>query len=190
MKILALDIARTSGFCVGVAGEAKPRVWAERLAKKGEGYEEACANLGRTLRDWLRVESPDLIAIESWLHPLAQPSGDAAIMQLHLHGVVRGIVACKSIPIRMPTPADVRIHFCGKSSAFKRTRGPKTPQEKAEARKATKAMVINRAILLGYLPRDCKDDNAADAAALWDFACAHYARATPPSIHLFNEAAP
>lgn len=189
MKILALDIARTTGFCLGSSGDGKPRAWSERLVKKGEGYEDACGSIGRTLRDWLRVENPDLLVIESWLHPLAQPSGDAAIMQLHLHGAVRAVAACKGVPIRMPTPAEVRVHFCGKASAVKRTRGPKTPQEKAEVRKATKAMVINRAILLGYLPHGCTDDNAADAAALFDFACAHYAR-EPAHIRLFNEVAP
>jgi Holliday junction resolvasome RuvABC endonuclease subunit len=190
MRILALDIARKTGFCVGVAGEPKPRIWSENLAKKGESYEEATARLSRTLRDWVRVESPDLIVIESWLHPLAQPSGDAAIMQLHLHGAARAIAACKDIPVRMPTPAEVRVHFCGKSSAVKRTKGPKTAAEKAEARKATKAMVVNRAILLGYLPRESKDNDAADAAALWDYACAHYARVQSQPLHLFNEAAP
>jgi Holliday junction resolvasome RuvABC endonuclease subunit len=189
MKILALDIARKTGFCVGIAGAGNPRIWSESLAKKGEGYEDACGRLARTLRDWVRIENPDMLVIESWLHPLAQPSGDAAITQLHLHGVARAIAACKDIPIRMPTPAEVRVHFCGKASAVKRTKGPKTAAEKAEARKATKAMVINRAILLGYLPRDSKDNDAADAAALWDYACAHYARVQNSPLHMFNEAA-
>jgi Holliday junction resolvasome RuvABC endonuclease subunit len=190
MKVLALDIARQCGLCVGEAGAGKPVVSSHNLARKGEGYEAACQKFAPLLRDWIRVESPDLIAVEHWLHPLAQPSADAVIMQLHLHGVVRGIAGCKAIPIRMPTPDEVRVHFCGQKSAMKRTHGPKTPQQKAEARKATKQMVINRAILLGYLPHGCTDDNMADAAALFDYACAHYARVQNQPLHLFNEAAP
>lgn len=190
MKILCLDLARQLGMAVGTAGADKPTISSHNLAKKGEGYEAACAKFGPLLRDWMRVESPDLVVVEHWLHPLAHPSADAVIMQMHLHGVVRGLAGCKGVPIRMPTADEVRIHFCGKKSAMKRTRGPKTPQQKAEARKATKSMVINRAILLGYLPHGCTDDNAADAAALFDFSCAHYARVNSAPLHLFNEGAP
>jgi hypothetical protein len=139
------------------------------------------------MRDWLRVESPDAIIVEDFLHPLAQLSADVVIQQLHFHGVVRALAACKSVPIRTVRADVVRVHFCGKKSALKITRGEKTPKQKADARKATKQMVLQRAILLGYLPRGASDDNAADAAAIFDWACHHVARTTPRELHLFEE---
>lgn len=187
MKLLCLDLGRKTGIAVGEAGVIPPRIWTEILARKGEGYEAACERLGPVLRDWLRLENPDMIVIEHWLHPIAHPDANAVIMQFHLHGVVRGIAGCRSIPIRMPQPAEIRSHFCGKAFAMPRSRGPRTAAQKAEARKATKAMVINRAVLLGYLPRGSDADDSADAAAMFDWASVHVCRTSPAELHFFGE---
>ena len=49
--------------------------------------------------------------------------------------------------------------------------------------------VLNRAILLGYLPHGSKGWDEANAAALWDYGCAKFARALPKELVMFGERA-
>lgn len=83
---------------------------------------------------------------------------------------VRSIAACYDIPVRAPYPASIRKHFCGQVTASQKRGRPRTDREASEDRAATKAMVIARARQLGYLPRDCFDDDRADVAAIFDYA--------------------
>jgi hypothetical protein len=46
--------------------------------------------------------------------------------------------------------------------------------------------VLRRAILLGYLPEDSKDWDCANAAALWDYGCAKFARAVPKELVMYG----
>ena len=39
----------------------------------------------------------------------------------------------------------------------------------------TKRAVVKMARLLGYIPKDCDDDDMADACAVFDFASSHFA---------------
>jgi hypothetical protein len=186
MKFMTLDLAKRTGICVGTAGE-KPRAWSERLANKDESYPEACAKLSDILVDWLRLESPDMLVVEDFLQPGAHRSGHSVIMQLHLHGVARAIAHRRSVPVKVVNVDKVRVHLCGKKSALPITRGPKTSRQKQEARDETKRMVLKQCKLLGLIPKFSDDTDASDAAALWEFACAHFARATPPSLVMFDE---
>lgn len=187
MRIMAFDLdSYRTGFACGNAGE-KPRVQTWLLRRKGEPVDDAVKNFGRTLRDVLIVESPDLIAAEDFMNPQAQKSADAVIASLELHGALIGVAGLWGVRIERAHVDTIRRHFCGRSSAFPRTRGPKTARQKAEARQATKDMVLRRAKLLGYLPADCRDDDKADACAIWDFACATYAGVKPRELVLFGE---
>jgi hypothetical protein len=172
--ILALDIATYTGFALGRAGEI-PASGTVRLKKPHEPPEVAAFNMRCFLRDRLMLERPDLICIEHYLHPTAQKSGDAVILQLFCFGVAVSEAMARNIAYVTPKAATVRKHFIGAANMGER--------------KATKDAVIQRARLLGYIPRDCRDDNRADACALFDFAAATYARARPPELIMFGERA-
>jgi hypothetical protein len=187
VRIMALDLANRSGYACGIAGEGKPRLEAWVLKKQGEPVERACRNLSCTLRDRIQLENPDLIVVENWLHPAASRNADSTITHLHLHGAVEGIAGIFGIPTVKPTSAQFRTHFCGQSTAAPRRKIARTDKQKNQDREATNRMVVKRAIVLGYLSHGSDDWDKASAAALWDWACATYARKIPKELVLFGE---
>lgn len=192
MRILALDLATVAGFCFGEAGDMPPQSFSIRLAPRGADPHTASRALGPTLRDrFFRFKEswPEMIVAEDHLHPTASIGGDAIVSQVLLHGALNAIAAAYGVQVRRIPAATIRKHFCGKSSALPRGKGERTPKEKAEARKATKAMVVGRCHALGYFPNSVIDDNRADACAAWDWASANIARVAPRDLRMFGEAA-
>jgi hypothetical protein len=205
MRILALDLASRVGWAVGDAG-SKPEVGAFVLREGDERIEDAIPRLGSWLvrdgrttvgmaigprqvyaSDALPVPmllGVDLVVAEDYL-PLGGLGGftspasqETAVL---LNGAVRmacGMWGVGGVPIRCPHPDKVRVHFCGQRSAAPRrpTGYKRTSREQREDREATKNMVIARAQMLGYIPRDCHDDDMADACALFDFASSFWGR--------------
>src|SRR5690606_10064657 len=91
-----------------------------------------------------------------------------------LHGVVDGVAERFDLDCREVHDATARKHFIGKG--------------RMGDREATKRAVLTRCHQLGWLARDCRDEDRADALCVWDWACAHVAR-RPGAIQLFPEAA-
>ena len=185
--ILALDCAeKRTGFALGRAGE-KPRPQIVQLRDKGDQIEVAAATLARFMRRVLARDTVDLICLEHYL-PGGAASGRTTFNtiegQVALHFTVRALATCYGVRVESPYPMTVRKHFCGTiSGAERRPRGYKrTPKEAAEDREKTKIMVLRRAQLLGYIPRDCYDDDLADAAAIFDYASSTYGRAAPAFV--------
>ncbi len=174
MRIMALDIATVTGFACGEAGSI-PQSGSVRLKRPGEGPDIAAFNMLAFLRDRFVLDRPDLCCIEDFLNPVAHKSADAVILQLQCFGVA--VAVCRSYGVRYetPRPETIRKHFAGRG--------------RAGSRQETKAMVLNRAKALGYIPRDCKDDNRADACAAFDYASAHFARVQPKALVFFGERA-
>lgn len=108
------------------------------------------------------LEGVDLLTVEHFL-----PSGalkgyttaDTREGQIGLNYAARATAAVRKVPFRSPLPQTIRKHFCGRAY---------DPQGN------TKMMVIRNAQVLGYIPRDCVDDNMADAAALFDFSSSYW----------------
>jgi len=189
VRILALDLARRMGFAIGEAGDI-PRAGAKLLASKEEPPAAGAQELGRFIRDMIVLDKPDVVVVEHWLHPSAQRSGDVVLWQLHLHGALHGVLGCwHGIRFEQVAPATVRKHFCGAASAAPRRGRERTAREQRADRAATKDMVIDRAVMLGYLPKTRRDDDIADACALWDWAAHTIARSTPQRLVMFGEAA-
>lgn len=172
MRIMALDPATVTGFAFGEAGSI-PKSGSVRLKRPGESADVAAFNALAFLRDRFVLDRPDLCCVEHYLTPVAQKSADAVILSIMVFGVI--VAMCRAYGVRFEAPkADtIRKHFCGAANAG--------------ARANTKLMVLNRAKLLGYIPRDCADDNRADACAAFDYASAHFARVQPRDIALFGE---
>lgn len=175
--IFALDLAARCGFAVGVAG-SKPRAGTMVLKQPGDPRAVAFGNLIAWLNsEWSR-ERPALVMTEAPLPLQAfRTLGNAAatVRVTHgLHAIVEGM--CVRFGIEHEEVADsmIRRHFIGRRNMGERAK--------------TKAAVIQRCHVLGYMPKDCRDDNRADAIALWDYATAlHGSRSA--ALHLFGERA-
>lgn len=171
MRILALDQAEyVVGFAIGDAG-ALPRVETYRLRAKDERTEDAIARYAVWLRDMIAEHEVKLCCVEHFV-PLGAMKGrtNAASHegQIGLGYAARAVAAVAGVHFRSPHLNTIRSHFCGAISGGSRA--------------LTKEMVIKRARMLGYIPRDCKDDNMADAAALFDFSSNYFARKAPAFI--------
>lgn len=186
IKILALDPARNTGWACGVAGEI-PASGVHRLLKTGEPAERLTAAALIFLRDMIRAHRPDLIVREKQMDPSAQRSSDVVRSDMWIHG---GFLAAADLyGVRMiDVPVQTwRKHFCGRSSAAPpRKRGAvRTASDRHRDRKETKLMTIDRAIMLGYVPKECADDNRADATGIWDYAAHVHGKAVPRELVLF-----
>lgn len=174
--IYCLDLGIRTGFASGEVGAA-PSSATVILKKPDEHRSVAFSNLMAWLDAQWRTERPALVVKEAPLNLQAFKSlGNAAftVRVTHgLHGVVEGMCTRFGIPFEDIADASVRKHFIGKANCGNRA--------------ATKAAVVQRCHLLGYMPKDCSDDNRADACALWDWAAATFGRRQPASLHLFGE---
>lgn len=176
MKVLAFDLATSTGIAFGEVG-GKPKAGSVSLGvsvrRKGEPADRAsqeetdgrryakaislCGNLTERFK-------PDLIAIEA---PVG--GANASAFLIGLIACVRGEATRRGIRVVSYYPSTVRKHFLGKALTARDFPG----KNAAAAKKQIKGVVIDRCRLLGW---DVRDGDAADAAALWDFACAMESR--------------
>lgn len=180
MLILALDLATEAGFCLGRAGGKPSRVGAARLKRPDDDHGVLGRNLGCLIRDLSAFGVPDMVVIEAAMHAAAKSEkgngGFSVETAWLLVGAVYGFCGPQGIPVREAHVQTVRKHFTGRARYGSRT----------EAKKA----VVDRAHLLGLLPPTSRNDNAADAIAVWDWACATFARRShATALHLFGETA-
>jgi hypothetical protein len=80
------------------------------------------------------------------------------------------------VPCRDAHVATVTKHFLGKGRW-------------AGGRAARKNAIVRRCQVLGYFGLDCRDDDRADACAVWDWASVTLARVPPREIRLFGDRA-
>ena len=161
MRVLALDIATTTGAAFGRPGDA-PKTWSKKFVQHTKG-----ARLAHALK-WttqvLERAQPDFVAIEA---PIKGPQRNEVL--IGLAAVCQAAVIAADIPCQVFTVQDVRKHFLGKHLTTKDFPGLKSDK----AKRAIKDAVIARCRSLGW---GVADDNCADAAALWDLACSTFSR--------------
>lgn len=179
MLVWGLDLATRTGFAHGQAG-AVPTSGALVLKKPGQPRAVALANLLYFLNDAWSKECPDLVITEAPLglqawHEIGS-SQDNVRMHYGLHAVVEALCVRHEIRHVEEYPAVVRKHFIGKAHAG--------------GRKQTKWECVVRARLLGLMPKDCEDEDRADAIAVHDYGCATYAQraASITNFALFGQA--
>lgn len=156
MRVLAFDTAIKTGVCIGDAG-ATPRAWSVDLGKV-----EWDLRFARTLRmveRYVNEYSPDVVAVEG---PAAGGYQNPDL--IILTGLVRAQAARMGKRPVVYMANSVRKHFLGKALKAKDFPG----KSHGAAKSAIKAQVIARCQLLGW---QIEDADAADAAALWDYAC-------------------
>ncbi|MBS4016787.1 MAG: hypothetical protein KGZ68_01000 [Dechloromonas sp.] len=183
--VLAIDAATKVGFALGEAGKA-PRSWSQRLKDGDDDPERAFKKLGITLRDLFMVEKPDLVIVEAPIQMGAMIEADSAAPRgfkfksnpetiYLLTGLVAGVFTIcgpYGIRCRKANVQAVRKHVVGKARP-------------ADPKKA----VLERCWQIAYLPRDCRDDNRADAIALHIWASDHLCKPATRELHLMQEQA-
>jgi hypothetical protein len=182
MLIMALDVATKLGYAIGRAGE-KPRAGSERLKRPDDPSQRACKKLGIWLRDQFAFELPDLVVIEAPVNiggmiDWKKDSGERPTFRSTpetislLHRLVGGVeTICGPYGIRCESAnvQSVRKHVVGKAR-------PENPKQ----------AVLARCQMLGYLPKDSRDTDAADAVALHIYASDVICRAKPAGLVLFG----
>jgi hypothetical protein len=172
MKILSLDIAEFRiGWAAGESG-SKPECGLYKLRRKEERIKDAVIRFAEWIDNMINDHRPFLVFAEDYL-PAGAMKGrttadvrDGAIL---LNGALRAVCGLNGVEVRCIGPATIRKHFCGRAYG--------DPVGTESSRDATKRMVIERAQMLGYIPKDCFDSDIGDAVAGFDFASSHYARA-------------
>jgi hypothetical protein len=155
--ILALDVATQTGWAMGNVGSA-PISGSVRFGKRGDSNNKIFADALRWLSRLLDPQPrPDLVIIEAMLPPEAmrgQTSRQVRDRLAGLHGVVRGVAQLRGVSqIAEATVGDIRGHFIG---------------DRRGTRYWAKRETVEKCHMLGWAPQD---ENAADALALWHFAC-------------------
>lgn len=157
MIILALDLATTTGVAVGSPGN-RPICFTENLGNAGEHHGARFAQAFRMTKRLIQQYKPDLIAIEA---PIGTAGGGTKNRPLVLMGIracVMGVSHMMHVPTEQHEVGTIRKHFLGVGNL-----------KRDDAKRAT----IGRCRSLGWT---VMNDNEADAAALWDYACARLSR--------------
>lgn len=174
--ILALDLGTRTGVAWGSATAGFASSHARVLKAPDAPREAAYAALLGFLDETFQVERPELLVKEAPPQAAAFATmgnaGATVRMTLGLHACVEAMSVRYRVSWREVAPATVRKHFLGSANRGSRT--------------ATKAAVLQRCHLLGYLDRDCRDEDRADACAILDWSLGQLR--SPSTLHLFGEA--
>lgn len=155
-SILCLDLATQMGFCEGEPGE-KPTSGTVRLAPKGSSSAAVYGGLVDWLATRLTTFKYRMVVFEAPIDPRWQKqprSAATARLLLGLCGITEGICyQTGHFRVMEANVQDVRFHVLG----------VKPPSGQG------KPMVMDRLRVLGH---QFKDDNEADAIAVWLYATA------------------
>lgn len=172
--IFALDLASRTGWAKGPVGTA-PQSGTTILKQGDEPAAVAFGNLIAWLDEEWKRERPALVVSEAPFSLQAfgkHKNAEATVkMTYGLHSILAGMCHRFSLRLEQVHAATVRKHFIGKGNAG--------------SREETKAVVVHRCHVLSYMPKDCLDDNRADALATWDWAAARVQ--APKELHFFGE---
>ncbi len=176
--IFAIDIGSRLGWAFGPVSGGTPDSGTRQIKSPDESQDAAFGNLIHWLSTRWSKDRPALVVKEAPFNLAAfknaHNSQAAVELTYGLHAIVRGMCNRFSIRCEDVHAATVRKHFLGKANTGTRA--------------GTKDAVIVRARLLKLIPKDCYDNDRADAVATWDFAAAHFGRRAGV-LHLFGEVA-
>lgn len=177
MMLLFLDLGRKTGFCYGRAG-AVPTSGSIVLRKTSEDPALGLGALARWLRNHVRTNGkPDLLGLEHWVPPRGadgKTNVNAIEQALRFNGAAHAVAGVYGIEVTEPYPATIRSQVCG--AAY----GPR----QSDGKRDTKGMVIRTMVLLGYIPKNCEDEDQADAACGFAWMESVFARTAPAKFAL------
>jgi hypothetical protein len=177
VMIIALDLGRNLGVALGRAGTPRPQSLALPMSRSWDGRADTFLELRRFMEEHLAhlAGRPLFVVKESPPHLKAfltlRDSSASARTTMGYHATIETSCRLFHVPVFEQGVRTVRLHFIGNA---------------ALAREAAKAAVLSRCHELGYLPRDCDDNDRGDALAVFDWASVHIARVAPAELHLFK----
>ncbi len=178
---LGIDLSsRSAGFAYGQPGEV-PRLWTMDFMRDGDLH-DYYGNLTAYTATFVRDNPIDLLAIEETVAPSAaggHTNHDTTMMTIGGYAIVIGIIKCKKIPYQPVRVETWRKHFIGVGRL-----SPHIFPTSSARRKEGKRLAVARCRVLGW---KVENDDEADAAGIWDWACATHMRARPDRLHLFGE---
>jgi crossover junction endodeoxyribonuclease RuvC len=154
--VLALDIATRLGWARGPVGPGGPRCGSVQFGKPGASQLAICGHALEWAIDTINPPLPDIVAIEALLPPHVTRGKSNVDHDLlaHLHGIILGVCFMRGVfKVNKYPVMTIRNHFIDLSAC---------------AKGQAKRMVQDKCKLLGWL---AADDDAADAAACWSYAC-------------------
>lgn len=173
MTLIAFDTAIKTGVAVGLPGSA-PQTFTVHLGKAE--WDVRFARCLRMVEKLVIQHRPELIAVEA---PSAGGYTNQDLVGLTI--CIRAQAARMGVPVRHYHANSVRKFFLGKALSTSRD-FPNMTRDKAKGE--IKARVMARCRMLGW---EVADADAADAAALWSFACHSAGHAAPMPGELFAE---
>lgn len=173
--IYCLDLGVSCGFAHGRPGDA-PVSGTVRLKNPKEGIDAAFANLIAFLCEQFETLRPQLVVKEKMLALEAFRAIGNAEKTVRAHGgyhaIVEGIAVRFGVPWDDVADSTARRHFIGVG--------------RTGDREETKRMVVARCHAMKLMPRDCADNDRADAIAVWSWAAANFGGRIPRELHLFG----
>lgn len=160
MKILALDVATTTGVCVGDTG-ADPRAWSLYLGDS-KAHEQRFNQALIMTQGLVHAHNPDLVVVEA-----AIGGHKANAYLIGLVACIRAVCANRGVNCKSAHLSTVRRHFLGEVPKVSDYPGMK-PQH---AKRKIKERVMQQCADYGW-PVDTDDE--ADAVAIWNWACAEF----------------
>jgi hypothetical protein len=149
--ILAIDPATQTGFALGVTGSV-PQLITKRWSIPGDKLEDRFGRASYFINGALT--GVDYVAIEAPILAYSNTQWDTILLLVGLHGIFTGAARSRQIPVMVVAAASWRKHFLG-TSKMEGGRG------------ALKAEAMRRC---RWLKWDAPDDNAADAAGIFNWA--------------------
>ena len=156
--ILALDIATNTGWAIG-RPSGTPTCGSQRFGQFHSESHEVFAAAIKWFSEFLRSQDPqaDTLMVEAMLPPTAMKGQTSRAVRdrlAGLHGWFLGVAKLRGVgEISQASVQNVRAHFI---------------HDRACRREQAKREVMRQCEMQGW---PAKDHNAADACALWSYAC-------------------
>lgn len=187
--VLAFDLATQTGWAMGGPGDSAPKSSAVRLRDSDDPVGEAERNIRHLFLDLKRYKKPDLVVFETpwslgaWFEHCKKKgriqNAESLLLQNTLARIVAGECLDFGIPYAHFARSTVLKHFTGRAT-WSSGKGA------GDGRDIGKAMVLKRCAQLGYLPPGAKNDDQADAIAMWDLGVSKYGGRVPSSLEFFD----
>ena len=155
--ILALDIATNTGWAIG-RPSGTPTASSQRFGQFHSEQHDVFAAAIKWFSEFLLQDPrPDTLIVEAMLPPTAMKGQTSRAVRdrlAGLHGCFLGVAKLRGVgEISQASVGDVRAHFIG---------------DRMCRREQAKREVMRQCEMQGW---NAEDHNAADACALWSYAC-------------------
>lgn len=151
MKLIALDLASTTGVAIGDTGD-RPYCHTERMGPPGSSHGQRFTQMLRMTKRLILQHEPDVIVVEQAIAGGVKGGQERVQLAMGYRAAVMITCFAQNLRVEEYAVSSIRKHFIGDG--------------KMAGRKA-KAAVMARCRHLGW---HAENDNESDAAAAWDYA--------------------